>query len=162
MKRRAFLSALGVCTLAGCSGAISSVSGPEYEAGNKDALLPDSVGSEWTDQNLEPRHDFNENFDRVWITEAKDLVVMMDVQIAESVSGAEEQFEQTRATASDPRDYPMADEAFISDDGEAARCAFRHSNALGLCLAMRLSGAEWRPDRQRAGSYAEHLFAEWQ
>jgi hypothetical protein len=146
--------------LAGCS-SLGILDSPEYEVGNKESLLPDEVGEDWPDQDLEANHDANENFERVWTTPDEELVVFMGARIYESVEAAEEEFESAEATASDPGEYPLADEAFISDNGEFATCFFRHSNAAGQVVSARQSGLEIQPDRQRATNYAERLYESW-
>lgn len=162
MKRRSFLIGVGgAVSLAGCSTITSVVESEEYEQNDKESMLPDEVGSDWPDQDLEADHSVNEHFDRVWVSPDDDLGVMMDVEIFDSIEAAENSFERSWATASDPGEYPLADEGMISDDGEAATCLFRHSNAIGQVLAIRMSGLEVRPDRNRAAEYADILYGGW-
>lgn len=155
----ATIGTVGTVSIAGCSSVLES---EEYEQGDKESLLPDEVGEDWPDQDLEPNHDINDDYERVWTTPDENLAIMMGVNIYDSVSTAEDAFEKAEATAKEAKDYPMADEAYISDDGETATCVFRHSNALGEILAARRSGSEFQPDRARATEYAEHLFQYWQ
>lgn len=163
MDRRTYLASVGIgmAALAGCSAAEGVLESKEYEQGDKESLLPDSPGSDWPDDNMEANHDLNENFDRVWTTPDESIAVMMDVEIHESIDGAEQAFERSKATASSPNDYPLADDAIIFDDGESARCVFRDSNAVGMTLAARQSGMEVKPDRTRATSYAEAMYSQW-
>ena len=161
MERREFLGVVGsgsMVMIAGCSGILNSA---EYEEGNKDELLPDEVGSDWPDQDLESNHDFNTNFDRSFVTPEEDLFILMKAEIEETVSDAEDSYESSNATVNDPNDFPLADEAYIHDDGEVAVCLWRKSNAVGQVLAARTSGLELRPDRQRATAYAERIYAEY-
>lgn len=162
MQRRQFFTVAALAAVAGCSSVDGLLESEQYQDEDKSELLPDSPGADWPDEDLRAAHDLNENFDRVYTTPDTSLVVMMDVEILASIEEAEEAFERSEATASDPREYPLADEAYISDDGEAARCAFRDSNALGLVLSARRSGIQLQPDRQRATTYAELLFEDWE
>ena len=160
MDRRTYLGLVagGMAAMAGCSSVLES---EEYEVGNKESLLPDEVGDDWPDTDLEPNHDYNENFARVWLTPDESLLVLMGATIYDSIDAAEESMDKIRATASSPKDYPVADDAVIYDDGEAATCIFRDSNAIGEVVVTRKSGLQWQPDRTRASQYAEVMYEEW-
>lgn len=164
MQRRDCLALGGATiatTIAGCSELESLVGGNEYEEGEEESLLIDEPQSDWPDD-LNADHDFNENFDRCFVNDDETMFVFMSAGIYEDVETAEDEMEKSRATASNPNDYPLADDAFVADDGEAARLIFRHSNARGQTLAARVSDFELSPDRQRATTYGEFLFNHWQ
>lgn len=161
MRRRTFLALSLSTALAGCSSVDDLLASEQYDEGAKQDLLPNSVGADWPDSDLQADHDLNDSFDRVWITPDEELIVMMSADVYSTIEDAEDAYERAHATASDPREYPLADEAYISDDGDVARCVFRHSNALGQVLSARQSGVEIEPDRQRATTYAELLFEDW-
>lgn len=164
MQRRKLLVLGGAALtagVAGCSELESLVAGNEYEQGEKESLLIDEPQSDWPDD-LNANHDFNENFDRCFLNDDETMFIFMSAEIFEEVDGAESSMERSRASASDPRDYPIADDAWISDDGETATLMFRHSNAVGQVLAARISGLELAPDRNRASRYGEYLFEHWQ
>lgn len=164
MQRREYIvlgGAAVAASIAGCSELESLVGGPEYEQSEKDLLLIDEPQSDWNDD-LNADHDYNDSFDRCFVNDDETMFVFMSVEIYEEVSGAEDQMEKARATSSNPSDYPLADDAFVSDDGESASLIFRHSNALGQTMAARSSGFELQPDRTRATQYGEHLFQHWQ
>ncbi|MDR5657695.1 hypothetical protein RH831_10960 [Halodesulfurarchaeum sp. HSR-GB] len=158
MKRREYLAgaAVAISALAGCSGFSG---GPKYEPGEKETLLPDEVGEDWPDQDLEPRHEEYEDYDRVWRT--SDLSVFMWVNIYDKTEGAKDEFSRQESLATNVDDYPLAEEAIISDNGEFARCTFRDSNAVGQVISARLNGSEAVPNRGAAGRYAEYMYAEW-
>jgi hypothetical protein len=161
MNRREYLLAASTATtalLSGCSGVLG---GPRFETAQKDELLFDEPQSDWPDSELVADHDYNEHFDRCFITPDEDLFIFIDVQIHEEVEQAENAFQQSSATLGNSKEYPLADEAFVGDDGEAARTTFRLSNALGQVLAARVSGLELRPDRERATMYAGFLHTKW-
>jgi len=86
----------------------------------------------------------------------------MDMSVYANADVAADELAAARATAANPRDYPLADAAYVADDGEVARCVFRHNNAAGQTAALRESGYDVQPDRTRATQYAEYLFAYWQ
>lgn len=147
--------------IAGCSN-FGGNSEDLYEQGNEEELVPDGVGDDWPDDEFERNDGLNENFLRVFSNPDESIIVLMDAEISEAVEDAEDSFESSEATASDADEYPLADEALISDDGEAARVIFRQANAIGQTLAARESGIEVRPDRQRASEYAEIMYEdEW-
>ena len=162
MKRREYVVAMGCGTATAVAGCTDVIGGDdeEYEVGNEESLVPDMVGSDWDDQDLETANDFNPDFLRGFATPEEDIIVLMDAGIEETVDDAENEFESAEATARGPSEYPLADEAFISDDGEVARCVFRESNALGEAVAARESGLEVQPDRPRATNYAEIMYSE--
>lgn len=165
MDRRKFVAITtlgGVLSLAGCPGLSSDSESAEYEQSDKESLLPDRVGPDWPDQNLQVNNELNEDFERVFTTPDGNLTVMMGVTIHGSVSAAEDAFERAQATASDADEYSLADEGLVYEDGDFSRCTFRHSNAIGEALAMRYSVMELVPDQERATTYAEILFQHWQ
>lgn len=110
MDRRTYLGVVagGMAALSGCSSVLES---EEYEVGNKEALVPDEVGEDWPDQDLESQPELNEEFDRVWVTPDLGIAVMMDVKIFETIEAAEDDFQSSKATQTSPNDYPLADEA---------------------------------------------------
>ena len=152
MKRRAFLIGTATVALAGCIG------GDDELYSEDDDLLPSEVGEDWPDQELQPDHDLNPHFDQVWVTDDYSLVVLMHAEVEETVEEAEDAFQKSMASATDPNDYPMADEAYISNEDPAALVMFRHSNARAQVLVSR----NGRPDRTRASTYAELVFEGWQ
>lgn len=175
MNRRKYLTmagTVGLGTLAGCGGDDSGGDGGGsdttddssddnlYQTGNEEELVPNGVASDWPDQDFERNDEINENFLRGFTNPEGSIVVLMDAEISETVSDAEDSFKSSAATASEEEDYPLADEAIIFDGDTAARVIFRDSNALGQTLAIRESGAETVPDRQRASSYAEIMYEE--
>lgn len=164
MQRREYIALGGASiatSIAGCSEVQSLAGGNEYEQGEEDSLLFDEPQSDWPDD-MNADHDFNDNFDRCFINDDETIFVFMSAEIYEDVSTAENAMERSRATASDPNDYPLADEAFVFDDGETASFLFRHSNAQGNTMAGRVSGRELKPDRTRATDYGDYLFEHWQ
>lgn len=157
MRRRQLLRITGVgamAALAGCLGGEDAI----YEEGNESDLVPNGPGDDWGDEDLIRDDEFNPHFDRVFRTPETDLVLLMSAEIYEDIEAAEDSFESSKATAADDEEYPLADEAFISDDGEVATCLWRHSNAIGQVAAVRESATGVTPDRQRASSYAETMF----
>ena len=161
MNRRRYLALLGaggLGTVAGCLGLGDD--GPDglYDADDRESLLPDEVGPDWPDEEFERDEDLYPRFERAWASE--DGAVGMDVKIG-SVEHAKEVFENDKARVADPTEYPLADEAFVSDNSQIAQCIFRHSNAHAGVIAQRRSAGVFEPDRQRATRYAELMFESW-
>lgn len=164
MQRRSILTATGAltATLAGCSDLDPRGSEPDpYDSEDKDAMLFGGSRAEWPDD-LVRDDSINDNFDEAYTTSDEELVVMFNVEINEDIETAKDEMDKSRAKAGNDEDYPLADDAFIADDGQAAWVIFRHVNARGQSVAARQSGMEIRPDRGRASEYAERLFEHWQ
>lgn len=134
----------------------------EYEEGNEESLVPDEPQADWPDE-MEAYHGENENFLRFWMTADEEIGVLMDAGIEPTIEDAENHFDRRRSTARSPNEveYDLVDEAILSDDGEAATFAFRHSNAIGSTVALRMAGLEIVPDRNRARAYGEILMGHW-
>lgn len=157
MKRRGFLAATGTVALAGCS-AVPGLGGPAYDDSQSgDDILPEDAPSDAPDDMVNA-HDMNDSYARVWHTSDEQIFVLADAKVYAEVEGAEDKMESSRATAGNDEDYPLADDAFISDDDEAASVALRHSNLVLQTAAARQSGMEVVADRDRAARYAELLF----
>lgn len=165
MQRREYITlGGGVLTtiLAGCSESAPLESTPEpYDEDEKDDLLFDEAQSDWEDD-FHRDDSINDNFDRVFTNDDETVVVLMSATIDENVEASKNGMEKSRATASNDEDYPLADDAFIADDGELATLIFRHRNARGGVAVTRQSGVEAVADRNRASTYAESLFDLWQ
>jgi hypothetical protein len=160
VNRRTLLTTIGTAGTVAIAGCSSSDGGNNlYEQGNEEDLVPNGVGSDWPDDNFNRNDELNENFLRAFTNPDGTIAVLMDAAIRETVSVAEDGYQQTAATASDNEDYPLgADEAFISDDGQSARLTWRNSNAVGGVRAIRSTAGETQPDRDRASTYAGLMF----
>lgn len=145
--------------LAGCAAVGDAFASEEYEEGDEEQMYP-KVSGDWPDSNL--KEEDHDHWGRMFVNEDDDIVVLMDIEVLESVDEAEDRFKRAEARAPSPEDYPLADEALISDDGELASVGFRHSNAFGQVGSGRMSGFEVQPDRGRAGRYAELMYEHWQ
>ncbi len=149
--------------VAGCN-AITGGNGDDqelYEQGNEDKLLPETVGDDWPDPNLERADEANEFIDRIFMSpdsSGSSIRLLIDVQIAVTIDKAEDEMESEKATAGAFDDYPLADEAIVYEAAENARTVFRETNAVGIVAAKRQSGLEPIPDRQRAIDYADLIY----
>lgn len=132
-----------------------------YSQDEKESLLFEEAQEDWPDD-LERNDEINENFDRGFVNQDETVVVLMHVDIYEDIETAKNEIEKSRASASNDEDYPIADDGFIADDGKAAQVIYRHLNAKGQTLALRQSGGEIVPDRNRASEYADLLFEHWE
>ena len=165
MQRRTLITVGGAAlapALAGCTdmGLPGSGENETYSQDDEESLLFDEAKSEWPDD-LERDDSINENFDRAFVNGDDTIVILMNAEIAEDTSTAEESMEKSRANYANDEDYPLADDGFVADDDQAAVCIFRHRNAKGQTLTIQSSGGGTRPDRTRATEYADRLFEHW-
>lgn len=105
--------------------------------------------------------DYNPNFDVEFANEDESILVLVDIDIAESVESAKEIYDRSRAGTRDPQEYDIGDEAFWAEQQDLARTIFRHSNAVGEAVALRESGTRVVPDPQRSQDYARKMFQKW-
>jgi hypothetical protein len=162
MKRRQYLALSGVLSagLAGCSQLPGGLSGPKYEDVTKEDLLLST--SDFPD-GWQRDDSVNENYDAVFTNDDETSAVLVSVEIGDTVEGAEEEYSESRNRLRDPQDMDFADEAFWDTQNEQiAVCIFRDSNVLGNTVAIKQSGLEAQPDQQRAQSYAQDMYENWQ
>lgn len=164
MQRRTLLtagSALLTTTVAGCSAVESFMESEQYKSGlDGDAFLPHDLPADAPDD-MNNHHDENETFARMWMTDDESIFVLAHGETFETIEDAENEFETTKATASDDESYPLGDQAIIYEENdENARVKIQHSNLTMQTLAARASGTQLVPDRSRASDYADLLFDE--
>ena len=156
MNRRAVIGSSALALSAGCIGSVMEDE-KEYEPSEESSMYPgiDAFPSDWKRDD-----DYNEHFDRVFLAEDESVVVMMDVEVADSIEASEERFAYAKDRA-DYHEFSLADEAYWVEEADHSAAVFRHSNAFGQTFASNLSGTEWRPDTPRATHYALVLFGAW-
>lgn len=160
MNRRDYLGLVagGTVALAGCSSILGS---GEYQGVDKEALLLESVGEDWPNQNLVADHDYRDEFDRVWKTPDESLLILFRARIFDTVEAAENQFQDLESVGPYPTDYSLADEGVTYDWGRSVRCIFRDSNAIGMAVSSDQSGFGTKADEKRATTYAELMYQIW-
>lgn len=82
MMRRAYLGllgAVGLATAAGCLG--DNGSDGLYDTEDRESLLPDAVGPDWPDDDLERRDDLFSGFPRGWATSDEGVAVAMRASV---------------------------------------------------------------------------------
>lgn len=160
VTRRDVLRAGAAATVAAVAGCTALGGGPSYppDEYDREMLLPDAsvFPDGWTH---EP--DMNDDY-KIFAAPDEDMFVGFDARVFEDVSAAEDSFENVRSKFRDPAEYDLADAAFWDEyQGEMATVVVRDSNVVGQTIAVRQSGVEVKPDRQRAINYAEELVAWW-
>ena len=156
MNRRAVIGSSALALSAGCIGSVMEDE-KEYDPDEQSGMYPsiDAFPSDWNRDD-----DYNEHFDRVFLAEDESMVVMLDVEVADSIEEAEDRFTYAKDRA-DYHEFSLGDEAYWVEETDHSAAVLRHSNAFGQTFASKLSGTEWEPDTPRATHYALVLFGRW-
>lgn len=158
MKRRNFIASVALASTAGCS-SIESLTGPKYEDVNEQDMYLDE--SDFPD-NWKKFPEINEEY-TIYGTEVDRIYVGQDIAIYDSEKDAQNSFKKMEQSFQDLNYYELASDAFwVLTEDDFAIFIFRDSNALGQVVAIKQSGLEAQPDRQRAINYAEMMHEHWQ
>lgn len=159
MRRRAYLSAVAIAAVAGCSQITGDSGGPDYEdVERSEFLLEESdFPDEWV------RNDqLNDNFDAVFTSEDESIAVLLSIGIHDTVDSAKEDYDSSFESFREPEEMSFADEAFWDTRNDLAFTIYRDSNLLGQAAALRESGVEVQPDQARAQQYSKDMYDHWQ
>jgi hypothetical protein len=161
------MAATGATALAGCSndsgsegesdsGSESSGdSGPEYE----DVTVEDLVLSESAFPSGWTRDDsINENLDAGFVNADRSIVVLIGINIHETVDEAKEDYEQSVNEAGDINELDIGDEAFWAERNQFAGTLFRDSNVEAQVIAGKESAGDLLPAISRSQDYARDLY----
>ena len=107
-----------------------------YIIASADELLPDEVGDDWPDQELERDDEFSPEDGRVFVTPDEEIAIFMDAINRASAETAEEAMQRFEAELTETDTFPLADQAFVAETNEIARCYFREANAIGQVGAV--------------------------
>lgn len=163
MGRRDVLLAGGVLAVSGIGAGYwylnGGESGPRYDPDRSQSsmLLPVSdFPSGWEEDS-----DYNPEFDTAYLNETRSIVVLLDVELHDTVSTARGRYRAVKNSFGQSNNIKIGDQAVWVSRSDNARCLVRDSNAIGIVVGARQSGTELTPDVERAQQYALELVDYW-
>lgn len=158
--RRRYLATTAAIAGAGITGCVGFSNSPVYEEEWEDSMV---IGLSEFPRGWVRNDEINENFDSVFTGPEQRVVVLVSVEVFESVSSAESVYSTTKSGASATHDYGIGDEAFWTTRNDLyAYTVFRDSNAVAEVHGARISGVDMIPDQTRSQTYARKMYENWE